>query len=526
MKLTDEQVEVMAHDLNPGEALKVVAYAGAGKTSTLAAYSEQREELTALYVAFNKSVELAAKRRFGGQAHVRSRTGHGLAFRVTGNKYPRIGNVSVWSVKFAFNLNVYEAALVVRTLENWLNSADQEMTAMHAAEDVKAKFKDADKYKTDVVKWAKVVWVKMVEKDKYFSMSHSGYLKLYQLSKPKLNYPLIMLDEAQDTNQVMFDIIKEQIANGARVLFVGDPFQQIYSWRGAVDAMDFITAPTKHLAMSFRFGKAIAELANTTLTAFFDMPKPLVGYPSVDDAIVSRFETGEKYTIITRTNVELFKQALDLARQKARISLPAGNFDQFLSDLIDVYLLRANKRGEIKDKKLAKFENMGELEGYVEAIGDHELAAKIDIVKQYGRELPAMIDSVHNSVTQADDADVILTTAHKAKGLEWENVKLADDFADLFDDSGQRLPLRAPDVHAKCVDKDEVNLYYVALTRAKRKLIINPELMRLRRWVGSGASSFAPKQYPERETRQPSGPDDFGGSDYETDNLDSQIYHG
>jgi ABC-type phosphonate transport system ATPase subunit len=53
-KLTDEQARIEQFDLKPGEILKVMAFAGTGKTTTLAAYAKARPDMRFLYVAFNK----------------------------------------------------------------------------------------------------------------------------------------------------------------------------------------------------------------------------------------------------------------------------------------------------------------------------------------------------------------------------------------------------------------------------------------------------------------------------------------
>lgn len=61
------------------------------------------------------------------------------------------------------------------------------------------------------------------------------------------------------------------------------------------------------------------------------------------------------------------------------------------------------------------------------------------------------------------DATVTLTTAHKAKGLEWDFVGLYEDFtAD---------PL-APETDRAKRD-DELNLLYVSVTRAMQILAVN-----------------------------------------------------
>ena len=66
------------------------------------------------------------------------------------------------------------------------------------------------------------------------------------------------------------------------------------------------------------------------------------------------------------------------------------------------------------------------------------------------------------------DANVLLTTVHQAKGAEWDHVELLDDFKPLaaFEvvDGRGRMAWRA--------GNDEFNLWYVALTRAKRRLVV------------------------------------------------------
>jgi superfamily I DNA/RNA helicase len=65
-------------------------------------------------------------------------------------------------------------------------------------------------------------------------------------------------------------------------------------------------------------------------------------------------------------------------------------------------------------------------------------------------------------------ADRVLATAHKAKGLEWARVRLADDFLglaelDALDRDG--LPHLTPEERDQ-----ELHLLYVAVTRARQRL--------------------------------------------------------
>ncbi len=74
------------------------------------------------------------------------------------------------------------------------------------------------------------------------------------------------------------------------------------------------------------------------------------------------------------------------------------------------------------------------------------------------------------------DSGILLTTAHKAKGLEWANVLLMEDFHPLLKEEKIMDPAG--------VDPDEFNLIYVAMTRAMVNLRFDresdiPEFIRL-----------------------------------------------
>lgn len=73
--------------------------------------------------------------------------------------------------------------------------------------------------------------------------------------------------------------------------------------------------------------------------------------------------------------------------------------------------------------------------------------------------------------------DVLLVTAHKSKGLEFDQVILADDFAAL--DKGLTAALKTPDAAESALahlPEQELHLLYVAATRAQRLLQPNVTL--------------------------------------------------
>lgn len=95
----------------------------------------------------------------------------------------------------------------------------------------------------------------------------TGYVKLYQLSRPNLSlaYDVVMLDEAQDANACVRDIVLRQRCPR---IFVGDANQAIYGFLGACNAMNDTNVPCTRsvsLTRSFRFGSNIASVANLIL---------------------------------------------------------------------------------------------------------------------------------------------------------------------------------------------------------------------------------------------------------------------
>lgn len=82
MNFTHEQ-EPAIHSL--ARIVKLVAFAGTGKTTTLVGYAKARPQCRLLYLCYNKSVEVAAKQKF--PPNVTCKTAHGLAYASIGSKY-------------------------------------------------------------------------------------------------------------------------------------------------------------------------------------------------------------------------------------------------------------------------------------------------------------------------------------------------------------------------------------------------------------------------------------------------------
>ncbi|PTT89088.1 hypothetical protein DBR42_08500, partial [Pelomonas sp. HMWF004] len=87
-----------------------------------------------------------------------------------------------------------------------------------------------------------------------------------------------------------------------------------------------------------------------------------------------------------------------------------------------------------------------------------------------------------------DQAAITLTTGHRAKGLEWEQVSLADDFIELPPEDD--------------FDPEEINLLYVAVTRAIRCVKLPGSLYG---WLEANGFDFGPAEVCQPQ-QQPVNP--------------------
>jgi superfamily I DNA/RNA helicase len=133
-------------------------------------------------------------------------------------------------------------------------------------------------------------------------LGHDGYLKQWSVELPVLDYDYILLDEAQDTNPVVLAVLTEQ---KSQLVYVGDKHQQIYEWRGAINAMAKIS--TDHeaaLTQSFRFGPNIANAANDILAKLGE-ERQLEGFAKIPSEIRQSLVTD---AVLARTNAMVISE--------------------------------------------------------------------------------------------------------------------------------------------------------------------------------------------------------------------------
>lgn len=466
MQWTEEQLPAIH---SKAKKLLVQAFAGTGKTTTLVGYATQNASVKMLYLCYNKAVEIAAKNRF--PRNVTCKTAHGLAYAVYGSQYKhkQAGNLRLTDIARTINTQDWELAKdIVSTLNAFMASKDLQLTDDHFVRFQNNRILTSvqQQYLSRALDLARSVWEKMVDlQDRSVSMTHDGYLKLYQMSQPDLSqrFGAILLDEGQDVNPVIANLV--QIQRITQVT-VGDRHQQLYRFRGAVDALNSASmkdAECHYLTQSFRFGPAVAYVANVILS-FKGETIHLQGLGQPTQVKRKLPADLPHQTYLHRTVSGVIENALQLVNKNHRMHWIGGIDSYSLRDLEDLFYFSRSMNENVQQRKLlSDYTDYDQYVAIAKATQDPEMLRSIRIIENYP-DLPQRVEQLRgNSVNAELDATVTLTTAHRAKGLEWDFVCLYEDFtAD---------PL-SPDIDIGKRD-DELNLLYVAVTRAMKILAVN-----------------------------------------------------
>ncbi|AUR89066.1 P-loop containing nucleoside triphosphate hydrolase [Vibrio phage 1.121.O._10N.286.46.C4] len=485
---TDEQAEgrdlISLHDM-----VKIGACAGSGKSSSLYYYG-YCNPVPSLGLVFNKSMAMEAKSK--SPDNIQWLTTHSLAYKEFGSRYvhklsrPNTGrykNVAITGTEIAayFKLPDFPAGskvvtknfvgLIVRdTVNRFETSAEDVMDKRHIPymhikdlEDRFGKNIQMDRFKSLVLRRAKELWEERIDTYSDVVMTHNTYLKLYAMSNPDLSkYKVIYVDESQDINPVTMKLITDQKGK-CKIIWVGDKFQSIYGFNNAINAMAKINCPEATLTQSFRFGEKIAQVATTILRS----EMVIKGNPMID-SVVGEYEDevvdiSKPYTILFRTNMELIYTSVELILEGKSVNMNIDLRD-FINMISSASELQQGNIRKVKHESIVPYGTWEELKE--EAKNDRELKRCVKIIEE--GQLDRILDTLRNHRNE-ENAHITLTTAHKAKGLEWNQVVLAEDFPSNYNHKGKWVGL----------DEQERNLLYVASTRAMLNLQVNPTVKEL-----------------------------------------------
>lgn len=464
---TPEQKHLIDLAATGCRSLAVNAFAGTGKTSTLAMIAEAWPGRSVLYLAFNKSI--ADDSRGSMPAKVEARTTHSLAYAAMRPSRARLDarlnggwvadRYGLSDVRLARDKSITAAQLgyhVLSALTRFLHSADDTPGSQHVPA-IETIFGGKDKVPGEVehvlrrvggeiqksaLSVMRKLWDEQCDLGSDVPITHDTYLKQWALTRPQLAYDLVMFDEAQDANPVIIDVIQRQTRPA--VVWVGDRHQQIYAWRGAVDALNRVkVGSTGYLTKSWRFGPEVADLANPILRALGER-RPLVG---AGDGVSRK---GDR-AILCRTNARALAEFM--ANLGPDVELVGGK--ELLQLVKDVQALQDGRaRGAF-----ALFGDYEQLVEHSKTPEGGDLAALVKAVDEYG--ISDIIKALEGSERKPGRASLTISTIHKAKGREWDKVRLTGDWPSKknSDDPEKRDP--------KPLDDEAWRLMYVAVTRGR-----------------------------------------------------------
>jgi hypothetical protein len=238
-----------------------------------------------------------------------------------------------------------------------------------------------------------------------------------------------------------------------QLIAVGDSAQAIYRWRGAGDFLARLDADHRlALTQSWRFGQVVADEANVWL-GVVGATLRVVGNPGRNSTF-GPLDTPD--AVLCRSNSGTVEQLLGAHDMGVKVHL-VGDGREMLG--------LAEAAGRLQEGKpaghpeLIAFNSWPQVVDYAENDpGGSDLAVVVKMIERYG---PGEVIRAINGAVSAGQADLRVSTVHKAKGLEWDRVRIATDFREPLDRrTGEPLP----------IPREDAMLAYVAVTRAKTVL--------------------------------------------------------
>jgi superfamily I DNA/RNA helicase len=453
--LTGEQEAHINTIISTNQDFAIQAPPGSGKTFLLLALARKLKGY-GLSISFNKILADEASGKFCNS--VTAKTGHALAYGEVGYKYKSklrkltgkhladTEDIGDWQ---PYNTPANKGYLILNTIRKYCYSADKEIDIQHVPKLTILNEENLDLMKEDLISHSKVIFKKMANLSNDLPITHDIYLKLWALRNPILKKDYIFFDEYQDSNPVIANVIKAQ---QCQKIFVGDQFQQIYSWRGAVNALKDKSLDMLYITQSFRFGQSIADMANKIITSYYPTDfhyVPFHGNPEVESTV--SYDHKEVDCIICRTNKTVISETIKMLSSDKEVYILGGTSQlEYLIDSIH----RLKIQGYSNHPDLFLFSSYADMKEYADSPMGGDLKPILKLIDTYSRE--RLLNILSSTAQDASKADITVTTCHKAKGLEWPRVRLANDFKSPSEDG---IP-----------STEETNILYVAASRALHNL--------------------------------------------------------
>lgn len=466
------------------------ALAGSGKTSTIVnAVKLIPSTCNALFIAFNKEIVKELEKKLAGVKNVQVKTLHSLGLLMIRRNLGTNIEIDEYKYRTFIKKNIKQLSsadfdkmttkLIQQYTDNVIQLCDlgrynlaqceKDLLQVSARHDIPI-IDDECNTVLNVMKWGR-------ENTTSIDFTDMVWLPYELTLNPiGLQYDYIFIDECQDLNAAQRELFLRCFRRGTRFIAVGDKKQAIYSFAGA-DAESFAklqnlpNTTTLPLPISYRCPKKVVNLANQ----FVDTMECREGAPDgeiVHNVSIKDIHDGDM--VLCRTKMPLIKLYMRYLRMGVKSYVRGQDIGLNLLRMVDkteqiVLNVSLQKDGVFARLYDDLFEERNRLMikrgmDLEDATLSNQIMNKYDSIKALeilaegltsARDLHDRIENVF-----AESADgVCLSTIHKAKGLEANNVYIL---------CKTLMPSRLATQDWE--KEQEQNLMYVAYTRAKYKL--------------------------------------------------------
>jgi superfamily I DNA/RNA helicase len=466
LTLEQQEIQLAASNLNPGECIIVNSVAGSGKSTTargVAAHLHTYLDQDVLMTCFN--TDMASENRTKVKHGISSLTIHSwlkrdmegiLTVDVNNKQSPIYAQVSTIKntrlrspvmrlVAFLFNAGYNLPGVTSTIKELYVDSGA-----------IKPKGVRLD----DVFATAEQVFnaTCMLKNNITFDMLLWRAARcLIDGETPKSGYDTVIVDEAQDLGRAQLEwLLHYQRITNCRIVFVGDENQALYQFRGACAETFskmyelFNVAAQLSLSRTFRCSGEVLSLAQKYVPRIKGDTEGRGKVVSISVLPVAEIKPGS--FVISRFNKDLVVAAISFLKSNVPINYSNEKYFQSIFEEInknnfeDMDSFYGIKRREIAEFEANSYDNKAALAAFVDMWDCMEVIMAHHFTS--GKKLSAIQDSL--MPTGVTGNRVLLSTIHKAKGLEAEDVYFIG-YADLA---------------KKTMNLPELNAIYVGVTRA------------------------------------------------------------
>lgn len=355
-------------------------------------------------------------------------------------------------------------------------------------------------------------------------MEHSEVLKFYQ------NYfPIVIVDEFQDTNILSWALLRKIVSNQSQLVFMGDSLQRIYGFIGAIpnlisEAEQLFSMDRIALEKNYRFMsnsqmlqldknirlnaenpnspviQANAEVLLTSVNTQIEEAKEIV--IKIRDLLSSEQENQCKIAILVKQrgkNIEKIIQIFVAEKISYFYALFGDDNSDYLlfhQQCFSKFTEQVSNNVKISKSILNKF--YFQIEGIFKSSGSQTIESLLKLLKIFlsrifmdysflspEDKIVLIKETFESRILKQNmeyiDENVIVSTIHGAKGLEWDYVLMPD-----------MEQYSMPNWHGLCGNckyktncilivngineerfLEELSVFYVGITRAKKQIFFS-----------------------------------------------------